>query len=493
MSSKSELDGAEPLDAARQPQERHRAGRSRSWSLAGRLTVWYALASFMLILAATGYLYWALSASLDREDDHFLADQALPLVNLLGDRADHKAIRRQIELAWTARPDPNVYLRVLEKHQAIADTPGMGLTIPRDAFPAPQRFDRDAVRGHDFRTPDDRPYRILAVHAGPGLSSIIQVAMDRSHAEELLADYRRNLALVLGVALLACVAGGYQIARGGIRPVQDIAATAGRIQSSTLNERIAVAALPAELRSLAETFNQMLDRLEGSFGRLAQFAADIAHELRTPIHILRGEAEVALTRERTTKEYHELLTSALEEYDRLSRLIDSLLFLARAENAAQPIRRESLNLELELEGTREFYEAAAAQADVCLAVCCPQTLAGEFDRTLLRRTLANLVSNALRHTPAGGRITLSARKDDGRVHVEVSDTGAGIAPAHLPHVFERFYRAEHAGDSGAGNVGLGLAIVKKIAELNSGSVAIDSQVGGGTTVTLTFPAGPGAS
>jgi len=408
----------------------------------------------------------------------------LPLVNLLREHTDRESLRRQIELAWPARPDPNIYLRVLDdRQQAVADTPSMGLTIPGEEFPPPQSFDRNTVRGQDHRTPDDRPFRMMAVTAGPSFT--IQVAMDRTHAEELLADYRRNLVIVLAFALLASVAGGYRIARRGIQPVHDIAATANRIHTATLNERLAAAPLPAELRSLAETFNHMLDRLEGSFARLAEFAADIAHELRTPISNLRGEAEVALGKSRTPEEYQELLGSALEEYGRLSRLIDSLLFLARADDPGHAIQREPVELAHELERTREFYEAAAAEAGVSLAIECPARIEGDFERALLQRALGNLVSNALRHTPAGGAIVLSVQVHGGKLDIAVKDSGAGIAAAHLPHVFERFYRANANRD--AAHVGLGLAIVKKIAELHGGSVTIQSEPASGTTVTLTFP------
>jgi two-component system heavy metal sensor histidine kinase CusS len=468
-------------------------GQARRASLAGRLTLWYALSSFILVVLVTGYLYWALARNLDRVNDHFLADQALPLVNLLRDKGtDRKAVRRQIELAWTSRPDPNVYFRVLDsRNQVIADTPGMGLLIPRPDFLDAQAFDRNSVRGRNYDTADDHPFRILAVHTDASPPFIIQVAMDRSQAAEVLADYRFNLALVLGVALLVCSVGSYLIAHRGIKPVKDIAHAAGHIQASTLHERIAAVALPAELRTLADTFNAMLDRLERSFAQVAQFAADIAHELRTPINNLRGEAEVALSKARTAEDYQQLLGSALEEYDRLSRLIESLLFLARAENPACAIHREPIDLGQELQRLAEFYEASAAEGGVGLHVDCPEIVRGQWDRTLLQRALGNLVSNALRHTPPKGNITVSARTQDGGVHIEVADTGAGMEPRHLPRIFERFYRA--AGGGQDGHIGLGLAIVKKIAELHGGSVAVASEVAAGTKVTLSLPKNDPAS
>src|SRR5262249_50196524 len=162
------------------------------------------------------------------------------------------------------------------------------------------------------------------------------------------------------------------------------------------------------------------------------------------------------------QEYQELLGSALEEYDRLARLIDSLLFLARAENPSHHLERESVDFGQELRRIREFYEASAAEVGITLTVACPNTLIGQCDRTLLHRALGNLISNAVRHTPARGTIALSARSQDGYLQIEVADTGVGMEAVHLPRIFDRFYRAD--GMAGReGHVGLGLAIVQKIA------------------------------
>ena len=251
-----------------------------------------------------------------------------------------------------------------------------------------------------------------------------------------------------------------------------------------------MAGLPAELLALADTFNEMLDRLEESFGRLARFSTDIAHELRTPVNNLRGEVEVALGKPRGPEEYRDVLGSCLEECGRLARLIDSLLFLARAESPQAPVAREPLDVGRELATIRAFYEAAAAEAGVTLAVAAPDGVVAALDRTLFQRAVGNLVANALAHTPAGGSVTLRAAADGDRLRVEVADTGSGIAPEHLPHVFDRFYRADPARATADGRVGLGLAIVKSIAELHGGTAAVVSTPGQGTRVTLRFPAAP---
>jgi two-component system heavy metal sensor histidine kinase CusS len=313
------------------------------------------------------------------------------------------------------------------------------------------------------------------------------VALDRTYEDDLLAGYRRNLWIVLGTALVACAVVGYQIARRGLRPVADITDMARRVRSTTLDRRIVSRGLPAELSALAGTFNEMLDRLEESFNRLGRFSADIAHELRTPVNNLRGEAEVALGQARTPQEYREVLGSCLEECARLARIIDSLLFLARAESPQAQIAREQVDVGRELGAIHDFYEASAGEAGVALQVTCPDGLLAHLDRTLFQRALGNLVANALAHTAAGGTVTLAGFRQDNAVRVEVSDTGCGIPPAHLAHVFDRFYRVDDARSSASGRVGLGLAIVKSIAGLHRGSAAIQSELGKGTCVTLAFP------
>src|SRR5262245_18879560 len=237
---------------------------------------------------------------------------------------------------------------------------------------------------------------------------VLQFGMDLSRESALLARYRRRLWAVLVLALAPSVVIGRIIARRGIRPVERITETARRIRSTTLDERIGTQRLPSELEALAATFNEMLDRLEESFERLSRFSADIAHELRTPIQNMRGGAEVALGRPRPADEYREALVSSLEECEGLSRLIDSLLFLARAESPESQIERETVDVAAELESVRAFYDAAAGAAGVSLSVGCDVPLPARLDRTLFQRAVANLVGNALAATPRGGSVSITA-------------------------------------------------------------------------------------
>jgi len=310
--------------------------------------------------------------------------------------------------------------------------------------------------------------------------------LDISSEQSLVRDYGRKVAIVLVLGLIFASVGGALLARRGMKPLAEITQAAQRITSSQLHERIAAPGWPNELSALATAFDGMLSRLENSFRRLSQFSADLAHELRTPINNLMGEAEVGLSRERSPDEYRDVLESILEECGRLSRMIDRLLFLARAENAQTRIERTRLNACHEMKAVRDFHEALAEEQGV--RVVCTGDAEMDADPFLFRRALANLLSNALQFTAAGGTVTLAAvATEDGSVDVHVRDTGSGIDPEHLPHIFDRFYRADRSRSQNPAGTGLGLAIVKSIMELHGGSVAISSTPGRGTTVTLHFP------
>lgn len=461
------------------------------WSLAMRLTIWYAGSATAILLAATGILYWALLKNLDLQDDQFLVDEVQILRNLLVDRPEYvNAIRQEIEWEASARQYAHVYVRLLDrKGLTIAETPGMSEMLPTHLFPD-AIADGDVMKGMDALSRDGTPYRILtaqfAEHSPAGVGEL-QVAVDQVQHRQLVGKFRRALLAVAVVSLAISSLAAYLIARRGIRPIGEIGAAARRIRSTTLHERIEARSFPAELSAFAETFNEMLDRLQESFDRLSQFSADIAHELRTPVNNLRGEAEVTLAQCRSPEEYRDALGSSLEESVRLSRIIDGLLLLARAESPQTEFQREPIDLASELKAVREFYEAAAAEAGVHFEVDARPGLRLYANRPLVQRAIGNLVENAIAHTPSGGKVRAAAAEQEGRVTISVSDSGSGIPAEDVPHVFDRFYRVERDRSSTSGGSGLGLAIVRSIAQLHGGEVKLASTVGSGTTVTVQLP------
>jgi two-component system heavy metal sensor histidine kinase CusS len=465
-------------------------GPGRSHSLATRLGVWYAASAFGVVLLVASFLYWSMARSLEQEEEEFVRDRLYTLdVVLSGEVSAHVA--EEIEIEWPGGPDAELFVRLRDERGAVvAETRGMpDLGLPDSAFPEAAPLAQGLARSVWVTTPAGRSFqlRAIAVDAAPGRAPgwRIQIAHDRSADEALLAGDRRRTGAILAVALIGCTLGGVGLARRGLQPVSRIGETLRRIRSTTLHERIASRGLPTELRDLAETSNEMLDHIERAFRQLSRLSADIAHELRTPIHNLRGEVEVALARPRAPEEYRNVLGSCLEECTRLSGMIDSLLFLARAEGRSQGMRPQSLALGEELAAIAEFYEPLAGEAGVALSLRVDEHARAELDRALLQSAVGNLIENAITATKPDGSVTVTSGEERGGVYVEVSDTGCGIAEEHLAHLFDPLYRVDAAR---GGGTGLGLAIVKSIAELHGGLASLVSEPGVGTRVRLWFPA-----
>jgi two-component system, OmpR family, heavy metal sensor histidine kinase CusS len=473
------------------------AQASRFWrTLAFRLTAWYVLAGLALVVFTSASLYFVLVTELKKSTDLFLADKIHVLRTMLRERPDDwDGLREEIELESAARRYQQFYIRLLdERNLPLLTTPGMAEQVDLSQLTA-QTQSRPG-RAESMKGRNGRLFFVMSAAATIGSSAqtdTVQIAIDISNQELLLARYRYRFWLVLLGTLAIFPLVGYQIARRGIRPVREMARTTRHISSTNLRERIQPEGYPSELASLAGTFNKMLDGLEESFERISRFSADIAHDLRTPVNNIRGEAEVALARARTVDEYREVLGSCLEEAVRLSDLIGDLLFLARAESPLAHLHRESVNVGELLSGIREYYEAPAADRGVSLSAVVPnEPVIAQLDRTLLQRAVGNLVSNALAHTPRGKSVVLGASVEPAAVRIDVSDAGVGIPPGALPRVFDRFFRVDESRSQASGGTGLGLAIVQSIMLLHGGNVEIASQVGQGTQVTLRLPVSPAA-
>jgi two-component system heavy metal sensor histidine kinase CusS len=463
----------------------------RKRSIAWLLSVWYAGSAFLLLAGGTGFLYFALTRSFDRENTEYVTEKTRTLETLLREHPGQQAtVQWEVQGESLAHPSIHVFSRVLGADgKIVVETAGMSSELPSSLFPDAVDLNPQDVETRDIRTSGGRAYRLGATKAQGGQADAykLQVAVDLTFEKDLLAGYRRKLWVVLGLGLIASILIGRRIAIRGLRPLNEISETVRQIRSTNLHEHVPLDRMPAEVQELASTFNNMLDRLGDSFERLSRFSSDIAHELRTPLNNLRGEIDLALSKRRSPEEYIDLLGSLSEECEQLARVIDSLLFLARAEQPAVQINREQLDIGRELHLVCDFYEPAATDAGVQLSVSTPEQLRSQLDRTLFQRAMGNLVQNALAHTPSGGEVRIEASNGASQVAISVCDTGPGISEADLPHVFDRFYRADPARTRNKGGCGLGLPIVQSIARLHGGTVAIASEVGRGTKVTLSFP------
>lgn len=454
----------------------------------------YALSAIVLLATILGLLQWAERQNLRAENAYFLSDKMQQLLLIIRQHpGDPTFIEQEVEVeggAYAADLRYILYSRILDAHGSIVtETPGMDRLLPAEIFPPPRDYSGPQRSAERIRT-NGRAYLLAtswsdADPRAPG-RRIVQVALDSTNAEDFLTFYQRGAMLLVLVGSLVSAWVGVQVATHGMRPLAEIAQIADEITASRLHRRLHPERWPQELTSLAQAFDGMLTRIDDSHTRLAQFSADLAHELRTPINALMGQTHVALTRERDPEEYRQLLQSNLEEYQRLARMIGELLFLAQAEDPKTEIDCRWIDGRHELDIVREFHEALAEERKV--TVSCAGHAGLYADPYLIRRAITNLLSNALRHTPAGGRIVLSvAPTDDGQAVFKVSDTGCGIRSEDLPRIFERFFGPNQGVPWEAEGTGLGLAIVKSIAELHGGTARAESIPGAGTTVSLQIP------
>ena len=466
--------------------------RRRLNSIAVQLALWYGLSSFALVLLTTGSLYWALTVNLDREDALTLENHIQDLRLLLASAKPDGPMAAPPVTGLSLQTSEQVFVRLVDQNGAtLFETPGMAELAPPTMFPMLLATDVAPSQHLELKTKAGRHLRMVTALAtlDPVAHDMrqFQLAVDRADEERFLREYRNLMMLILVLSVVACAFGGMLIARRGMRPIDRITLAARHTRSGTLNQRLALTGLPSELSQLGRTFNDMLDRLEDTFGRMSQFSADVAHELRTPIANMRGEIEVALGKTRTPEEYQDVLGSCLEEYERLTRIIQSLLFLAKAETVIHPDHRDRVDLRQTIEAVIDFYETAGAEASVALHFVSGPALWAGVHRTLVQQAVGNLISNAIEYTPPNGAVTVTLIAVSERVLISVTDTGSGIAPQHLPHVFDRFYRADRARTASTQHVGLGLTLVQSIAGLHNGSVKIESVLGQGTRVTLQFP------
>jgi two-component system heavy metal sensor histidine kinase CusS len=458
-----------------------------SSSITHRLTVAYTIITFALLVVTISALYYALLKSLEEEDTIFLTEKVEKLRTILvGESVDRGLLEYEIQkgselqfikyhvhvlhrngqtLAETQTPDRNIIHAVFENIEA-----------PRGQVPAVIK--KQLASG--------QAYLIISSWAGGDNRYLIQAALDVSREAGIVRRYRFMAEGILLISILISAAAGMVLARRAMRPLARITSVIQRIRATQMTARVNPDQWPRELTVLATAFDDMLDRLQDSFSRLSHYSADLAHELRTPINNLIGEAEVMLAKPRTPLQYQQNIESSLEEFTRLGHMIDSLLFLAKAESTDIKVEPSMLDGAAEARAVVDYFDELFQENDISLIIRGNAAL--HADPLLFRRALSNVVSNTLRYTTAGGAVDISIVQDEKNNAVfTVSDTGIGIHPEDIPNIFNRFFRAESARTLDATGSGLGLAIVKSIMDLHGGTVEIKSVPSQGTSVTLLFP------
>jgi two-component system heavy metal sensor histidine kinase CusS len=451
-------------------------------SIASQLIVLFTLAATLLLSCGLGVFYWIVVRHAFAEDNAVLADK-ISAVSADFNESGLELFGQELKAHQAGERAP-YWIRVLDSEgRTVTETPGMDRLLASGVFPPAQKSISSVRSRRDYRS-GARLFSLIAVNEeAAGRTYTIQVAQDRSSDEQVEREFGVLLIVVLAGSMVASALIAITVTKRGLRPLGEMTRSLERIGPTHLSERVAQTGWPRELQPLAVAFDSMLARLEASFTRLSQFSADLAHELRTPIANILGEAQVALSRDRASHEYREVIESSIAECERLSGIVDNLLFVARVDAAREPIERTRFDARAAVEKIATFYQAIAEDHHV--AISCSGEGQIYADPALFERAVGNLVDNALRFTPKNGSIQIALSDHDADFEIAVSDNGCGIASEHLPRVFDRFYRAESA--RGSDGAGLGLALVKSIVELHGGSATIESKFGRGTTVKLTFP------
>ncbi len=456
----------------------------RAWpgALSLRLALMFALISVLLLGALGFYLYQSLEREIAWRDDQALVGRVERMRMLIGDSDSIEALRKHPQLYDNMLGNRDSLLWVLDAvgHPLIEINPAR-LPVPM----LPQGLGVQLQDSGDSASKSAEPARLAWQHLSYDGQTLTLVAGKLlAERAQMLSAYLLKLWLALCGGALLAFGLGWVVSQRGLRPVRMLAAHAAAIDVQHLHMRLQDVEQVQELQQLGAALNQMLARLEDGFGRLSRFSEDLAHEMRTPLNNLMGQTELALRKPRSNDDYQALLASNVEEYERLARMIDNMLFLARAEKPDAVLHRTPILLHDAVAQLCDYFEGMAEERGMALVNDAAGTLVA--DPQLLRRALANLIANALRYGNADSEVRITTQARDGHVDISVSNPGEPIAPEHLPRLFDRFYRCNPArsqpGDSG----GLGLAIVRSISQVHGGSVRVVSNAAG-TCFTLCLP------
>ncbi|HEX2531875.1 MAG TPA: heavy metal sensor histidine kinase [Burkholderiaceae bacterium] len=458
-------------------------------SLTTRIGLLFAAIAMVTFNAVGAYLCRSLETELQARDDVDLHEKITHIRHLLEETPSGEFIDQNPSRFIDAAAGHEGMLLVLKNKEGaiLMQNTAEASRLPQLRIAAvDMALDNAAIQS--WTLPSGTPARVASAwgRVGKGTDEKVQIIVAQSTAARmaLLASHERTVTIAVMIGALLAGLLGYLITRAGLNPIRRLAHQAHTITAQRLDTRLDAATAPRELQTLIEAFNAMLDRLHESFQQLSQFSADLAHDIRTPINNLMVQTQVALSQPRPVDEYQTLLVSNIEEYERLARMIESMLFLARADHAHVAPSSQSVDIHTELQRVAEYFEGVAEEANVALTVEAAGTL--RADTALFRRAVNNLVANAIRHASPGTQITLAAERLDEMVAVKVSNRGAAIDPVHLPRLFDRFYRADQSRTDSSSSTGLGLSIVHSIMKMHGGRVDVSSE-SDITTFRLLFP------
>lgn len=448
-----------------------------------QLTAWYLLFFTLLFVLFSVFLYALLSKALYKRLDQTLSAEVNTAAGLF--QSELQELKGDVSGAAQETVQEmhirGMLLAIFEGRRLLAASgpapmpdllPVASQSGTPDLFTTIRRYGPNGGRAaaHRFRA-ENHEFVALIVEPLDSVLTELQVV-------------RRAIYVSLPLVILIAGAGGFLLAQRSLRPLRRMASQAANMNDTTLHSGLDIGRANDELSALARAFNDLLSRLDRSFETMRRFVADASHEIRTPLAVIQGEADIALAHDRRPADYKETLATIQDEARRLSRLVDDLLSLARADAGPVEMRKEELYLNDLLAECCRSVQGLAGAKQIHLECSCSEDVSFRGDPALLRRLILNLLDNAIRYTPEHGRVLAKLEESHGKVTMTVSDTGAGIPPEAASHVFERFYRADTVRSRQNGGFGLGLSIVKWIAESHDGKVELTSEPGKGSTFTV---------
>lgn len=459
-----------------------------------RLTLWYGSALALVLIIFSVILYAMTARNLRDAVDESLEDTATTAVRSLEERGFLPLLNEKELLSQfpeLARIDkffqifsPSGTITISSPNIKHHDVP-LSRTALETAFSGQSIFESAMY-------PNEPPLRVISVpimYRG-NLLYIVQVGTSMESVGETLRRFLILLIVAIPIALAVSLAGGWFLAGRALRPVDEITLAAQRIAAGDLSQRLGMPTAQDEIGRLAATFNNMIGRLDASFRQIRQFTSDASHELRTPLTVMKGETDLILRRPRPMGDYKVVLESNLEEIDRMTRIVDELLFLSRADMGE--VKMEALPVALEALVEDVHRQARVLGHDrnieVVLGTVTPVVVQGDDLR--LRELLLNLVENAMKYSHPGGKVEISLLQERQEARLAITDHGIGIASADHKKIFHRFFRTDVARAHTKKGTGLGLAICAWIADLHKGRVEVQSDLGQGSTFTVVLPLAP---
>ena len=455
-------------------------------SLAFRLTLWYAGIFLVTSFVAFLFFYFLITTVIRERTDQDLLEEVRALASIRKARGVEVA-QRQAALQAQAAGEKKIFFRFLYPTGIAFSSSNMtywrDIGIKRDALK--QLLDSEQPVFDTIKSPDRR-HRIRVLYARVGRSVILQTGQSMENYTRFIEIFRKIFITTMAIIFLLAAGVGWFMARRALAGVETVTQTARRISNGNLQERVPVNKREDEIDQLAQTFNQMLDRIQTLVTGIKEMSDNIAHDLKSPITRIRGISEVTLTTGASLDDFETMAAGTIEECDRLLDMINTMLVISRTEAGVSALEKKEIDICEVIRDACDLFQSAAEDKGITLGCQANEKIGIDGDIRLIQRMIANLLDNAIKFTPPEGQVGVSIRADGSQgVRIAVADTGIGISPEDLPQIFERFYRCDPS-RSEAGT-GLGLSFARTVARAHGGDIAVTSTPGQGSVFSVNLP------